>query len=1199
MARIGCLIKGVDIMGQVQKYMYLSAAKNINKGMPYGIDAAFTEMRKKNIEIDAESVAYIYENTFNLNDGNFSSQDDVDHFAARDFDRILDGMYDVKPLTGTKVIGRVSPGRAAANSIAKTFSNLLKMDNTESTLMQMFKQRMTSAAKGMTSTKAFRRQIFIKMRDADTGTMEWTEVSESRVKDGVEYKVLGRDQITGDFYEFESTDKSLLPKVIANKRFDRYEDADGNILFKKLPDDRNMEEILNDAFALDTDEYGYKKIDGTLNSAIDVFNEFKAEVERYIEEQQSKGTVTDSEKALLEQYMQHIIDKNYDLILNQYEISKVVNDALINAGYYRTGKDGKKKLDWKKLTDAAGSRIFLKEQVDEVLIEAGFTSAAQRQVIARALEREYINLRKDIIKKRLFELENRNTIRPKSDVTSSAKQLSKLYSYGWFEEVPSTYGKIVNSMLGLTDVDQETFDKLEELGAALKTLYSFKSAEGVPDEEIRYAINTINELIGTILRINSSSRSKLLNAARLIQSALGIMMRQILNTLRNAGFQNQISGIEAMQRTKLVNWIAGETNDQIAKGRKQLSNAVVKDIIFSGGLQYGELSNLYMNRTGFDRGLNKFITTKITNDANSERNLTKFYHATLGTVFGRTFLEATDSYYKASITRSYFVHNLVKLLKADSTKDGGTEITTEEAMDLISQSLHGNSFDDAMITAKQSIDNVNLNYTLGDKKILPDNQAAIIRLANDIVMTNVVQNTNLTADMVVSAYNAAYVVAGRELGHVPNNPISIAVQSLNSKIAGKIDNAVKLGNYTEAAMWTMSQTFNNAILNPFIGGGTNWLVLIMEQAGLGILTGYASRAKYRADGRKIDITTIEGINQLQDELIEQGKIRSKFTRGIFGTFVSMTVAGLWIAASVVAGDDDDEALDKFIEWRESNGALFKYNLDEARMEWLIMYLGMKTGNPSIMLNKFLKTDLDRYTYKAMMLRAAKAYNDGKISEAEGIMGEIIGKSLRIPIPTMAIKQGNEIFDNMNNIGNYNPPKWQKSRGFWDGFFKGGALEYFGIMDFKGKYDIGSLPGVGKVSMDRLKEAGFNNLEDLNKIIKDNPGMDPQDALSLIRYTDKNGADRAILDAADREKIEEILMNKGKENPVKLSDAVTDEVMINALKDNDINTMYNLIVAYNDDNKLSTIIGADGREFTKEELKIIKAKIKEYQDNMSD
>lgn len=1076
MAGVGCLLKDTQIISDLGALLKDFAADYIANDLVFTLNDAYNIVRSLGLEIDLESIAYVYENEFNLMDGNFSSQDQVDTLIGREFYEMLEKISHTRPFTGELKIDRRSPGKAAADQIAKMFDSGMKQNQGTMSEMRLFQEKMYKAA------KAF-------------------------------------------------TDRSVFPG-------------------RTRVDNRGFEEILAEAFEFN--EKGIETVYGTLNSAIDVFEEFKAEIRRYVAGLESgvrSGAVNPDALAQFEIYADALIAKSFDLLLSQKEMNTVIKEALTAAGFVKvSSKAGVRTvvLDWQQLTDGANDVNFLKDNVSEAMRKYTRFTEPQIDVINAAMEREYIRLREDIIAKRLANLKQRNEIAINPEKNTQTRTLAKLYAMGWFDAAPDAYEKIVNKALSLEDIDVDTFNELQVLGKALHTLYKENYAS---DEYTKTATNAINEQIGTILNRYASNKSGLYKTARYINGYLSMALRALLTSISNSFLANQISGLEAKGRNNLFSMIRGESNSQKREFKRRLSRNVFKDIALTGGLQYGDLSSTYMNRNEFDTWLNSLSNSRL-------------YHTAVSAVTGRALLDGSDSYFKASLVHNYFIHNITSIL----VKKFG--YSKQDAKNEINQQLYGTSFEDMVVEAEAVIDKINIQ---AGKIVVKDNVENVERLAADMVMANLLKiDDRINHEIVTRAYRASYDAGGYEIGHVPNNFFSELVSGYNSKIQERVKSALKDGNYRLASRWSLTQSVYNTWVNPFGNGGMNWVFIMGERMGLGILRSLNKDFKRFAD---VDVSTNEGINELQDILFNENKKDVQFKRGVFGALTNLLMFAA-IMAFIGEGEGDDEEkqsrLDKFGSFFKENKWFRKYTVSLS-LEYTFMAAMLETGNYDYML-KLLNLEYDRYKFSSIITEAIKLKSKGEDAEAIGKLGEAFGTMPVNPITLHRLyHQIDELSKGLGSFYTGVPmPKreFTKSRSFLMGYFNYGMVNDMGVLkgnewyDIRNPtYDLSSLPGAGEKTIMKMKDMGFNSIEDIKKHIYENfPGQPISVGLRSIKVQDKAGRMMPLFDKNDAAQIEEIIENGNRLPSITIGETIQDPELLKNFKKSGIATMSQLVGA---------------------------------------
>lgn len=1058
MAGLGCFIKDTSVVNDMRDVMSILAGVAINNDRRFTVQDAYKYLRSKGVEVDVESVAAVYEDTFHLDDGNFSSQEEVDEFSGRVFSDTLDNLVNEGgPTEEEKRIGALSPGKAAAKQIVDFFSRATKIDAQPKSVMLQFQEMMKKAA----------------MRMAD---------------------------------------KTGLPQKPSAK------------------ETRSFDEILADALEFQ-DNTGFRTLSGTMNNAADLVAEFKAEVDAYKREMKAKGA-DQSRIDEFDAYSNQMVDAAYTILLSQKEAKKVIIDALIDKGFAKTKKDGTKDIDWDKVSNGTGMPHFIRDNVSEALSEKGFTDE-QIARINKSLVKEYNDITAFVIERAQQKIEEQNKRKSESaqkeldrrnkvsrrQQSIDAKRMARLYNLGFFELTPRTYENLLNKMVGMSDVDQKTFDQLKVFGQALSTLYAAKitNANGeevdAPEFIYRDAINAINERIGSILRQNQNSNSKLLLIARVFDNYISAGMRMVLTGAKNMIVQNPLSGFVASKTSDLYIFLTEKSDTaELRAQRKNFGKAVFNDIVNNRGEHYGDVSSTFYARSGLDHLKNK-IDDALTGGVGKR---SEFLQRFLSFNTGKMMLDGVDSRFKANITQKYLINNIYKILTAASNPN---KMSKEDATNFIAENLLGIKYEQAVKQAEQLVETVNSGEA---GKILSNQPAFIVRLANDIVKANLVatpagSNTPaISIEQLEAAYEAAYKAAGRDLGHVANNIVSKGVNAVGGEMSTYIEAAVKNKEYNHAAIMTIAQSLYRNLLNPFVGGATNWVMLKAEKNGLGVIAGGVQSLVRKLEGKTvntIDLSDPKDVAELEKVLYRETVEQMKLARGTAG---AITSALLFFAAKAAIyayydADDDkekEEALKKYAEWKKQNFIVSKY-LDEFTSEYLLVQLAAQNDELGKYFTKVASLD-NPNSPTAKISQAVKLYETGDVAESRGKLGEVAGAVVNLPVPWRFYR---DIVDvSAWSVGKYRPDEYIKSRSFIHGVLRNGLFYDIG-MKYTPKYELSSLPGVSGKTVERLSAEGINNMNDLKKY---------KGRLGELDYKDAAGRKKKIFDTKQRVEIDAIL-----------------------------------------------------------------------------
>lgn len=681
----------------------------------------------------------------------------------------------------------------------------------------------------------------------------------------------------------------------------------------------------------------------------------------------------------------------------------IVNQALIEAGFGKeitVKKEKRKVLDWKKLAGEEGSVDKLRENVEKIIGKEA----------AKELEDEYNNLRASIIEKSLNELERRNIPRKKVNLKTSAKKLAEIYNYGAFEKESDTYDQVMNTVLGMNELDQKSFNEAKKLAKSLAELFSRKYSEGNPisQESLKHGERVINKKIERLLSSVAWSESNgLYKAVTIAKEFIGAAQRNALVSVGQA-IENTMSGYVSRIYNKIGFSIDNVDTKSLKESRNKLARMTFKDIVLGGGLEFGDVTS-------------PFITKSKTMDLIQNASDSRLYHALTSTALGKPFLEAADSMHKSALTAKFFQYNLIKILR----KKGYSKT---EAKNYVSEQLTGQSFDKALVDSKEIIDEINKN---AGKKVIPDSEESIYRFANDLINESLIQGEKINIDEIRAAMKAAETVAGFELGHEPNNIISKPLNLFNSWIQTRIDKAVKDKKWNDAAALTIASILSGNILNPYVGGGMNWAFIGMQKVG--IPTPATIYWNIKARSNKLDVSSEQGMKNLEQSLKYQLLAKNATTRVVIGSAISLAAFALVKST----GSDDD-----LYKWLKKNAWANKYftKVSPPVVQYMV---AEKNKKISEFFGKQLNLKVDAFDEGKKIKQAIDNISSGKTQKALGGAGQLVGSRLSTPIvPWRLVRDVSDIYRGLNGLPAIKHEF--KASGFASGYFQGGMVEQLGL-----------------------------------------------------------------------------------------------------------------------------------------------------------
>jgi hypothetical protein len=778
--------------------------------------------------------------------------------------------------------------------------------------------------------------------------------------------------------------------------------------------------------------------------------------------------------------------------IKQNSPKELVKQSLIEAGYSRTVNvkgEEKTHLDWKKLAGEEGSIENIKKAVEKVLKDKGY-SESKIASMSSLLEKEYTDLRASIIEKSMREIDNRNKTRASTSRKKESKRLAELYNYGMFDQNIEDYEKLLNSALGFSDFEQKTFDELRVYAKALAEIYSTNSAVGnnvkISELAIKTQVSQINKKIEEAVSRNASRLGgKVFNAVSIIKDYAGLSQLSKLMSAKQL-VENPMSGFIERKLQGVGDMFSVKEDGKLVADRKKLANYIYVDIVRNGGLFYGEVSSTLVSQTKVEDWLNNQSDNKI-------------YHTVVSALTGRSYLSGADSFNKALITEKMFSQNLVKILSSASNPNG--RMSEDKAMQFVAERITGQNFEEAKITAKEIIDKVNLS---AGKEVLKSNDAVIYRFANDIVKESLLIGKKISIEEIESAYDAAYRSAGFSIGHEANNAISKMVSGENSRLEKALEKSIREKKWSQAVNYSLATILMKNIVNPFVGGGSNWMVLTYNKAGIPLSTYFDYNLK---KDNPIDLSSKEGIKNLTNALVRDTNFRNTASRNLIGATISISMV---LALKASGGDDD---LDKWLKKNEWSRRYFNIIAPPA----VVAMIAAENKELGRYLMKALNVKVDNFDNTVKVLKSIDAENTSTL----GITGQISGSIFDTPLPWRMIKDIDNLKRGLNGLPESKPS--YEAKGFVNGYFLGGAIDYVELRpgeDYvmnKQIREVKDAKSESKLKLDLLAKDVINgSVSDIEyeKRLKELVGNDYDILTEKINYINKKGYEQYVRKSVD-------------------------------------------------------------------------------------
>lgn len=243
----------------------------------------------------------------------------------------------------------------------------------------------------------------------------------------------------------------------------------------KKEDLRTTPEIVQDV--LNKENLGYRNLqDGSINGLAKMHEEVREQIAALTKHMVDLG---DHDKAAQwENYAKSLEDANYSLMFSTNEGKKVLQNSLMEGGFVKDNKNGKKVLDWEKLSGNINSYEHLRDNVVESMKQNGFDDVTSVRV-ADSLSKEFKDIRGKIIEH--AESRQQRLVDSWSDTETKVKQT-----------LPEIVNKRVGDWDNLTKMEGNEneplkFGKIEAqkiIGDALKNSESYGMDFGIDQKAI-------------------------------------------------------------------------------------------------------------------------------------------------------------------------------------------------------------------------------------------------------------------------------------------------------------------------------------------------------------------------------------------------------------------------------------------------------------------------------------------------------------------------------------------------------------------------------------------------------------------------------------------------------------------------------------------------------------------------------------------
>lgn len=952
MAKLNCLIKNTKLVDEIQDFIAQIVVSNIENGGSIKIGDIYAQLRGYDIEVDRESVGYLYNNLYgNEKSKDFSTQKQVEEFALKVYratqkeiaNNIINSNDDNKDEDNKdeddkkdKQIGDLSPEKSIVNTIAKLFNKTYfpKIDEqTKSIMLQMedmIRKSVLSKLEKPTNTpisinkalqdffntenNQFRtiqgiinnlQTLDEAVRDEINKYVDETAIKNKLTSEQKENLKEEWDSYVSDFMDSvydivlsKGEQKALLTEALSNIQIDGKDilDSNGNIKWSYLSKELNIDDVIEKVEELFLNGF-------TDKSGNDI-----------------KFTPIQSYR--IAQYFGNLLQEK----INAVRQRDIANERAVQLSPKNLISDFIKSLGFFKLTkDSAGQLNKISAKWDKLLNEAkNAKSKGQLFDFIGGIKKELENFLRgkdnngemlfDISEKKieniLNEFEKLLTAKliPKTATVQVLHKLGALTQLNNGIVFNNQTQQAINSLLGISGVSQQYLDQIRELSELAQKILS--------NDDISSAFQILAQIERRIKELVYEHKKQQiasgLNNLQGIQDFLSLMKTSILANPNNI-IENIITNIATSTSslitlyTKLPFKYWGDTGKVIAK---TLINGLFSHIF--GGANENILTDYdKMEQLSYGERL-RFTSTDLKKLKDAPiKEIAKIPQKLVATVY-RVIMNSID----ASMLEAVMQIEVISSLYDNIGKAYG-EDARDKAMDKF---FNITKEDKAIIKTALATIRAEMNklgiYPNNHDMRLAYQQALINRYAmgliDDIKDIDKKQLSQQINSIIKGAIQSTRKILGKsgvkysfsDIASWLPYLVSGGILGLQKASKQKVSQLTEKGNYNKAQIvdFITTTTLQNGLVS-FIGGRANFLYLALTATPLGFSSAYSEWAKSKnkiKDTRGLDTMSSMDSDDLATVTKHMNLAKEYMTRAILGTTAMMLYGlSMW-------GDDEEE-----------------------------------------------------------------------------------------------------------------------------------------------------------------------------------------------------------------------------------------------------------------------------------------------------
>lgn len=930
--KLNCLIKDTSLKNDIKDFVTELVAEKIADNKPAKISSLYQEVRELGIEIDAESLASIYNELYHdVSDSRISNENELVKFAEIEFaqnaKRIGNSLKGEIPKDKEREIGRLSPVENAVSTIMKLFDEkYYPQGSVDSSVMKRISDTLS------TLVNANLERDKKEGKDVHEAVKEFFQLEEIQnyPKLDANGDIVSFQNIETAFDELQSRIRLVVDEIaqregldntqkeILQEQYDKYLDSLQNATYDIILSSGKQQELLKNLLnqnGLIIDGKGVKNFNNAINwdKLAGDFGDPKL-VSAKIYELLQKG-VTDSKGDIvvysekdarrLADYFENLYSEKRNEVIAQKAsmsakppsdtVSSILSDFIKSIGDIKVARNQDDKLQ-KIVTDWSKTINSIKEGKQSILeIESNF-----RKYLDSKYGNELTEGQKELLEQKL-----RETISQKfRGKAEKAKAIDKLMALtelnngiAYQEQTATT----ILDILEINELQQEDIDLIREGVKSAQTinlLNPYAPTNGV-------AIQTIQRHLKQLATNSIKRGSTPQRVVRIINAYLNGIMQTILQNAPNA-VQNILSGFPNSMANSLNMFMQYGTNaiPTFLNSQKAFINGFVSQIL--GGIESITLQDSVLGHelpSGEQYRMRQWVNLfKEGGIANVVEGVATTPIVAINTI-SRILLNSFDAgFMQSNIAKGALLTTYELLEKEGLSKSEINDIITQYNTKL-KDSNYKQQIRDAVTQQVHNMELLGLKVNVGEKALMRRDMefsllAEVLAGNNTITPSNAKEVVSAIYD---SATSSAMIQFGKKRMNVKSilNLASMASYALadastyaQRQAFKNAEDSKAKGKYTQSAIELTAGTIAQSTIGAFANGMANWFVLSLQWTPYGLVEagGLSITAKKYREDNKIKESSIDSIDReiLKKDLEFQQNQLNAITKSVIGTLAMAT-----------------------------------------------------------------------------------------------------------------------------------------------------------------------------------------------------------------------------------------------------------------------------------------------------------------------